>query len=547
MGEPAVAATVTDDTQARQTVLLVDDNATNLQVLYQTLRDLGPRVLIARSGESALSIARETVPDLVLLDIMMPGMDGYEVCRSLKGEPATRDAAVIFLSALGDTGDKVRGFGLGAVDFISKPFQGEEVLARVRTHLKIRRLERDLSARNRRLEAQQRHILESMGEGLFGVDGGGTIIYANPAALRITGRELEDLEGADLFDADWLETSGDESGRCLMRDAILGESARPCEHEGVVRRPGGAGIEVDFSAAPFHLDGAVRGAVMTFRDVSRRKRAEIELKTAHDALLKSHMELRHAQDRLVQAAKLESVGRLAAGVAHEVKNPLAIIQMGIDYLKVAQRSPGDPGSQVLADMEDAVARADRVIRGLLNLSREQVARTAPADLNEVIDKSLGMVRHELTQHNISLDTDLQPGPATTLLDVPKIEQVLINLFMNAVHAIGRDGLLHVSTRTVDLTEEVVYEAGIGNVFGAGDRALVLEITDTGTGIPEAELERVFDPFFTTKPVGKGTGLGLSVTRTIIEMHRGAIELRNRSRQTGVRVTIYLQTHESDKT
>ena len=125
-------------------ILLVDDNATNLQVLYQTLDGHGYRLLAARSGKDALSIAQRAVPDLILLDVMMPEMDGFETCARLKADARTRDAAIIFLSALTDASDKVRGLELGAVDFVNKPFQAEEVLARVRTHLTIRDLQKQL-------------------------------------------------------------------------------------------------------------------------------------------------------------------------------------------------------------------------------------------------------------------------------------------------------------------------------------------------------------------------------------------------------------------
>jgi DNA-binding NtrC family response regulator len=133
-------------------ILLVDDNATNLQVLYQTLSGNDYRLFVARSGKDAISIAQRLVPDLVLLDVMMPDMDGFETCVRLKADVRTRDAAVIFLSALTEPSEKVRGLELGAVDFVNKPFQAEEVLARVRTHLTIRDLQKQLRSRNEELE-----------------------------------------------------------------------------------------------------------------------------------------------------------------------------------------------------------------------------------------------------------------------------------------------------------------------------------------------------------------------------------------------------------
>ena len=180
---------------AEDTVLLVDDNPTNLEVLYQTLDGQGYRLLAARGGEAALAIIHETKPTLILLDIMMPGMDGFQVCERLKSNPATADIAVIFLSALGDTDTKVRGFELGAVDYISKPFQAAEIVARVATHVKIRRLERELSHRNIELEREITRILATMQEGVFGVDVNANITYANRAAAYLSGWDQDELVG----------------------------------------------------------------------------------------------------------------------------------------------------------------------------------------------------------------------------------------------------------------------------------------------------------------------------------------------------------------
>lgn len=143
-------------------ILLVDDNPTNLQVLYQTLENIGHRLLIAKSGEQALMISRRAKPILVLLDIMMPGLDGYETCRQLKDDRETADVAVIFLSALNDAADKVRGLELGAVDFIAKPFNADEVIARVKTHLRIRMLEQSLADKNRALESANQRMTDDL-------------------------------------------------------------------------------------------------------------------------------------------------------------------------------------------------------------------------------------------------------------------------------------------------------------------------------------------------------------------------------------------------
>jgi sigma-B regulation protein RsbU (phosphoserine phosphatase) len=144
------------------TILLVDDNPTNLEVLYQTLDRPEFKLLVATNGEDAIKIAQKALPDLILLDIMMPGISGFEVCETLKADPQTARCSVIFLSALDETRDKVRGLELGAVDYVTKPFQVEEVIARVQTQLRVKRLDRQLSQRNAELTEANRRMKEDI-------------------------------------------------------------------------------------------------------------------------------------------------------------------------------------------------------------------------------------------------------------------------------------------------------------------------------------------------------------------------------------------------
>jgi phosphoserine phosphatase RsbU/P len=143
---------MTELDKTTESILLVDDQPANLQMLFQTLERLGSKLLFAKNGETALTIAQKVRPNLILLDIMMPGIDGFEVCRRLKANPDTRKIPVIFLSALDETGDKVRGLQLGAVDYVAKPFQPEEVIARVNTHLTIHRLSTEVQKQRDELE-----------------------------------------------------------------------------------------------------------------------------------------------------------------------------------------------------------------------------------------------------------------------------------------------------------------------------------------------------------------------------------------------------------
>jgi signal transduction histidine kinase len=252
------------------------------------------------------------------------------------------------------------------------------------------------------------------------------------------------------------------------------------------------------------------------------------LRKTHLALVQTHEELKVAQLSLIQNAKLESVGRLAAGVAHEVKNPLAVIQLGVDYLTNTVK--GDAGLvETIRDMEDAIKRADTVIKGLLNFSRSEQLTLVPGDVNAILEETLLLVKHELTKNHVTVEKDLEMKLPYVELDRNKIQQVFINLFMNAIQAMGTEGgTLAVRTRRQRLTETPPqHGGGASSGFRAGDEVVVVDVEDTGTGIPEDKLDKLFDPFFTTKAVGSGTGLGLSVSRKIIELHGAAIRISNR--------------------
>jgi DNA-binding NtrC family response regulator len=201
-------------------ILLVDDNPTNLQVLYQTLDGHGYRLLAARSGKDAIAIAERATPDLILLDVMMPEMDGFETCRRLKADPRTRDGAIIFLSALTEPGEKARGLDLGAVDFVNKPFQAEEVLARVRTHLTIRELQTELRRRNEELEHELTVAQELLREARDRTDG--VLLGDSPAAARLR----RDIRDAAESDGTWLINGPPGSDHEAVARAIHHQSTR---------------------------------------------------------------------------------------------------------------------------------------------------------------------------------------------------------------------------------------------------------------------------------------------------------------------------------
>jgi PAS domain S-box-containing protein len=266
----------------QSTILLVDDNPTNLQLLFGTLKGLGHKLLVAKNGEEAMEIARWARPELMLLDVMMPGMDGFETCERLKADPQTRDVAVIFLSALDDAEDKIRGLSLGAVDYIAKPFKAEEVIARAETHLTIARLQREVEERNRQLEAAKQPLLDAVGDGIYGLDAAGRITFANPAASRLTGYAQADLIGESVH-ALHLYARWDGTPYHFIETGIhqtLQQGTETHSDTDVFWRAAGDHFAASWTCTPIFDNGRVDGAVLAFRDVTQRKRQEHQLREA---------------------------------------------------------------------------------------------------------------------------------------------------------------------------------------------------------------------------------------------------------------------------
>lgn len=279
------------------------------------------------------------------------------------------------------------------------------------------------------------------------------------------------------------------------------------------------------------------------QELTQRRKAEEQLQRANTELTLSHDELQSTQLQLIQAAKMESVGRLAAGVAHEVKNPLAIILAGVEALSRYLKSPDQEVTSVLRDIDESVTRADAVIRGLLDFSAQEDLDMHLDELNPAVEQALALVKHELAASHIALVKTVGQDLPRLWLDRHKIEQTFVNLFMNAIHAMPHGGTLTVRT-SVRRFPSVLPEVSVGHRktdrFQVGETVVAAEVEDTGSGIPSDKLPKVFDPFFTTKPAGKGTGLGLTVTRKIIELHGGTIEIENRQ-EGGIRVTLLFKS------
>src|SRR5919202_2811020 len=268
------------------TILIVDDQPTNLKMLFSFLQESGFKVLVAQSGESAITKLDKVAPDLILLDVMLPGLDGFETCRRLKATAETQVIPVIFMTALSESLDKIKGLKVGAVDYITKPFQQEEVLARIENQLKIRRLSVQLEAQDQQLQQSQSLLASVLNTSQDGVmvfeairDSGGKIvdfkwILANPAAEKMTGRTSHDLLGKQLL----VELPGNREAGLFDRYVTVAETGMPQEREFYYDYDG---IKAWFVHVAVKLGD---GFAVTFRDISDRKQAADALLIAQKRL-----------------------------------------------------------------------------------------------------------------------------------------------------------------------------------------------------------------------------------------------------------------------
>lgn len=253
----------------------------------------------------------------------------------------------------------------------------------------------------------------------------------------------------------------------------------------------------------------------------RVKERTAELVKANEQLQEAYVKLKETQSQLIQAAKMQVVGGLASGVAHEVKNPLAIIKQGVDYLSRSTQAHEENVSSVLVDMDNAVKRANDIIKGLLDFASLSKLDIEPHALKNVIGNCLLLMKHQLAKEHIRVSEEFQDGIPEVKIDKNRIEQVFLNLFMNAVDAMPAGGNLTIRMYTKSGSEVMV------------------EVEDTGNGIPQEIIDKVFDPFFTTKRGKGGTGLGLAIVKNIMEMHNGQIEIKNRN-EGGTKATLLFE-------
>jgi PAS domain S-box-containing protein len=483
------------------TLLFVEDDAGNRQMLSWLFREAGYRVLEAGTGAEALQLA-EQKPDLVILDVNLPDINGFEVCRRLKAQSATHTVSVLQMSAVYvGSGDRSQGLEEGADAYLVKPVEPRELLATVKALLRIRAAEEAA-----RTAAQEwRTTFDAISDAVCLLDREGRIRRCNRAMGELVS---QDLSPPPLVDEPLEEVL--RIGLHLEQAPRLCRPGQQVFRESQEVKLGKRWFRV--TADPILDDqGQPTGSVHILQDVTQRKDLE---------------------EQLQQSQRLEAIGRLAGGVAHDFNNLLTAV-LGNASLLLRSLPGGEPEHNLVATIEQAAWRAAELTRQLLGFSRQTLLWLRPVDPGEIIDEVCASLPRSLDSR-IELVVQREPALWPAVADPGQLGQALMNLCLNAVDAMPRGGRL-----TLTASNEQVSEEHASKHVEARPGAYVrIAVEDTGEGIPPDVLGRIFDPFFTTKPLGRGSGLGLAMVHGLIKQHCGWIECDS-APGTGTRFTLYL--------
>jgi PAS domain S-box-containing protein len=486
-------------------VLLADDNADLRDYVGRLLQNRGYTVEAVADGQAALAALRAHRPDLLLTDVMMPGLDGFGLLAAIRADPALADLPVIMLSARAGEEAQVEGLQAGADDYLAKPFSARELLARVGANLDVARMRREANAAVRASEARLRGVLEGMAEGFALLDRDFRIVEINDEGCRLDDRAKDVLIGKTHWEAyPGSETS--ELGR-LYKRAMRDRQTVALEH----RYTWGDGHHawLDMRAYPTE-DG---GLAIFYRDVTDRRRAQDDLRELNESLelriAAAVSEREAALSRLNETQRLETLGQLTGGVAHDFNNLLTPIIGGLELLR--RRHEDERSQRLISGAMQSAERAKTLVARLLSFARRQTLAPKRVDPATLLAGLRDLIHHSVGSA-ITVTMDVPADVPAALVDPNQLELALLNLAVNARDAMPEGGTLTFAVGTDDAT-------GL-----AEGRTVRFQVTDTGHGMDEATLARAVEPFFSTKEVGRGTGLGLSMVHGLALQSGGAFRL-----------------------
>ena len=451
-------------------ILVVEENPSEAEQLKHILEQHGHIISVAHSAALALASIRKINPQIVISAVLLPGMDGYALCREIKADENLKNIPVILLTSLSDTKDVIRALECGADNFITKPYDEALLMSRIQYIV----LNREL-----RLSAAPQTGLE--------------IIFDGEKYAITTGRQ----QMVDLLIAAY-EAAVQKNHACVRYEHKL-KALNECLR-----------IEVKETTSELREETADR-------------------KLAEHLLVESEERLQHAQ-------KMEAVGTLAGGIAHDFNNILTAI-IGNAQLGLARVRPEDQLYEHLIEIEHSGKRAAELTRQLLIFSRREQLERTTVDLNDTIQEFSKLLRRIIGE---DLELRFQPAAdlSTVFADPGQMEQVLMNLAVNARDAMPEGGELLIETQNV-MVDEAYCRL---RPHARPGKYVQISVTDNGVGMDTDTRQRIFEPFFTTKEVGKGTGLGLALAYGIIKQHEGMIHVYSEAGQ-GTTFKIFLPAQE----
>jgi signal transduction histidine kinase/DNA-binding response OmpR family regulator len=548
---------------AGELVLVVDDSRENIKFLCDyILEPNGYKTLTAMDGEQGLRYAINHDVDLLIIDLKMPKMTGLEVMQALREKG--KDLPIILMTFYGSEETAIQAFRLGAKDYLIKPFTVTEAIDAVERALVERRLRKEKEKLeggvlqiNQQLaqRVKELNILYTIGKSVAQlveletalnriVEAGVYITSAEEGSLLLVDEESGELylraarglgekfaRGFRLKVSDSLAGKTVQTGEPVRMDVSTLDQSLKIKTGYLVKAALNVPLKVGnrvigvlcvdnkVASRPFSdNDQKLLSALADYASISivnaqlfqqlRKSRDEIQKWSVEleRRVRERTDELRNVQSQLIRVEQLASIGQLAAGVAHEINNPLGVI-LGFAETLSEQAKPGDVSYEPLKLIERETLRCKRIVQNLLDFSRHSELTLARTDLRQVIDATVAVLATQIAQQGIQVERVYADNLPLLLADAQQLQQVFTNITLNAIQAMPTGGKLGFSAQ----------------VEG---RELVVRIRDTGAGIPPENLSRIFDPFFTTKEVGQGTGLGLSVSFAIVKRHSGTIEVES---------------------
>jgi PAS domain S-box-containing protein len=496
------------NTEPAANLLIVDDDPKALLAMEALLSGPGRNIVTAASGQEALRWLLRREFAVILMDVRMPDMDGFETADFIRRSERLRHIPIIFLSAI-DTleADVYRGAAKGAVDYLFKPVVPEVLKAKVSVFVDLFHMNERLKRKAvEQSEERFRLLVESMQDyAIFMLDPDGQVTSWNAGAERIEGFKQEDIVGQPF--ARFYTAEDQAAGYPAQALAYAVANGRSEQEGWRVRKDGASFWANTIVSALLDERHTLVGFSVVTRDLTERKRVEEVLRESEAKLRQQAQEL---EQQLIASGRLVSLGVVTASMAHEFNNPLGIV-MGFAQELLSDAAPESRDYRALKIIDEETRRCQRLIQEMLQFARPRSADLCPTDIRQAIEKTMTMVASRLYKQRIESKIFMDDGLPLISADPQQLEQVLINLLLNAIDAMPNGG-------------HITVEAALDTANDSSP-AITIAVTDNGSGIDPGDLPKIFQPFFSAKK-GKGIGLGLSICDRIIQNHGGTIAVRS---------------------